>query len=135
MFASLHSYLKYSANVGIFSEWHPVLYKILSIFKLGGMSHMIQFTGARIQARMSGEQAMETKLDSDDDFLSRVLEMHAEDPKKFTFEDVFITCITNIGAGSDTTSISLTGILYHLITNPHVYSKVGIYPGYGFDQC
>lgn len=32
--------------------------------------------------------------------------------------DVFMTCMTNIGAGSDTTGISLSSVIYHLCKNP-----------------
>lgn len=50
--------------------------------------------------------------------------MNKEDPEKSTDLDVFITCITNIGAGSDTTSINLTSILYYLIKEPRCFEKV-----------
>lgn len=60
------------------------------------------------------------------DFLSQTLSLHAADPKAFPLSKVFDTCLTNIGAGSDTTSISLAGIFYHLLICPSAMSKVSI---------
>lgn len=57
-------------------------------------------------------------------FLKRLLNMHAENPEKISMADIFTTCITNIGAGSDTTSISLTAILYNLSKHASIYQKV-----------
>lgn len=58
------------------------------------------------------------------DFLSRTLELHEQNPEKFPFDAVHTTCITNIGAGSDTTSISLCAILHNLACHPKVLVKV-----------
>ncbi|KAJ4286534.1 hypothetical protein N0V90_013234 [Kalmusia sp. IMI 367209] len=87
------------------------------------MSHVTSFVGAQLQdrqQRLSNKQGGGT----DDDFVSKVLAQHEADPAKFTCADVFRTCITNIGAGSDTTSISLSAVMYHLIRNPDVLAKL-----------
>jgi len=58
------------------------------------------------------------------DFLSMLIQMHRANPEVVTTRDVFGSCMTNIGAGSDTTSISLTGILYYLHTHQGALRKV-----------
>lgn len=58
------------------------------------------------------------------DFMSKLFRLQDENPDKFPSSAIFATCMTNIGAGSDTTSISLCAILYDLITNPNVLDKV-----------
>lgn len=59
-----------------------------------------------------------------DDFLAKTLRLHRANPEKFPFRDVLSVCVTNIGAGSDTTSVSLSGIMYGLIKNPEALKKV-----------
>jgi hypothetical protein len=116
MLNSLHQYLRYCASVGVYSELHSWIFKPVMMLGASGFAHMINFTAKQI----SEQKASPGK----DDFLSRVLAMNKENPENFTDLDVFITCITNIGAGSDTTSISLTSIIYHLIKEPRCFEKV-----------
>lgn len=39
-------------------------------------------------------------------------------------DDVIAACRTNIGAGSDTASVSLTNILYHVISSPERLERI-----------
>lgn len=116
MLNALHQYLRYCGSVGVYSELHSWIFKPVMMLEASGFVHMVNFTAQQIseQKGSSGK----------DDFLSRVLTMNKENPEKFTDPDVFITCITNIGAGNDTTSISLTSILYQLIDEPWCFEKV-----------
>lgn len=81
------------------------------------MIAMVDFAMKQLQERLS-----QTKEDqaAGQDFLSRMLRLHEENPDKVTMEDVFGICLTNIAAGSDTTSISLSSVLYHLCKHPNV---------------
>ncbi|WPA95603.1 uncharacterized protein RHO25_000205 [Cercospora beticola] len=48
-----------------------------------------------------------------------------EDPdKKMTKYNVFMIGISNIIAGSDTTAVSLSSVLWHLIANPHTLQRL-----------
>ncbi|KAF2809394.1 cytochrome P450 oxidoreductase [Mytilinidion resinicola] len=123
MFTSLHSYLKYASRIGVVSEVHPIASKLLAKLGSGGMSHMMSFVGAQLQDRQQ-RLAEKEGGGTDDDFVSRILAQHKADPEKFTFTDVFSTCITNIGAGSDKTSISLSAVMYHLIRNPNMLAEL-----------
>lgn len=57
------------------------------------------------------------------DFLVRMLKMHEEDPEMFNMMNVFSTCMANIAAGSDTTSIILSAILWYLLKVPETLTK------------
>lgn len=120
---SLNSYLVYASQVGIFHELHPLLSRVLSLLPSNGIAHLGAFVVQQIsegQTRFK-EESLDDSLDP---FLKRLLEMHSKNPDKVSSADIFTTCITNIGAGSDTTSISLAAILYNICQYPNVYQKV-----------
>lgn len=52
------------------------------------------------------------------DFLSKFLAKHSADPDVFTSHHVLAGCVSNMVAGSDTTAISLSAVLYYLLKNP-----------------
>jgi len=84
---------------------------------------MVEFTQAQIDKRKEDETSPH-ELDGTGDFLSIYLALHKKDPSSFTDQDLFAGCITNIGAGSDTTSISLSSVLYNLCKHPEALQKL-----------
>jgi cytochrome P450 len=58
------------------------------------------------------------------DMLSRFIEAKHPDGRPLSLEEVLGEAMTVVGAGSDTTGISLRAILYYVITNPEVYAKL-----------
>ncbi|GKT62285.1 cytochrome P450 oxidoreductase [Colletotrichum tofieldiae] len=57
-------------------------------------------------------------------FLEKFLQKHEADPTNFTIMHIFTGCGANVGAGSDTTGISLSAILYYLMKRPDCYQKL-----------
>jgi len=122
--ASIEKTVAYSSQIGIYNEWHPVVFKLVSlIFGPQAMAQTfnIQFAEKAISERKAH---MDRKLDGPPDFLSKYLQSHSEDPETFTNYNVFIGCFQNIIAGSDTTGISLSAILYNLCKNPTAAKKL-----------
>lgn len=60
----------------------------------------------------------------DNFFLARALRLHKEKPDYFTNTEVYSTAAANINAGSDTTSISLTAVMWNLLKHPESFAKV-----------
>jgi cytochrome P450 len=58
------------------------------------------------------------------DMLSRFIEAKHPDGRPLSLDEVLTEAGTVVGAGSDTTGISLRAILYYVITNPEVYVKL-----------
>ncbi|KAF5573632.1 cytochrome P450 monooxygenase oxidoreductase, partial [Fusarium pseudocircinatum] len=125
MFASLHEYLKYCAVVGVEHEWHETLFWFMSKLPARGLAYVAQFTGEQInqrkQALKVGSLAEKTQKK---DFLSKLFHLHDENPERFPDGAIFTTCNTNIGAGSDTTSISLCAIMQNLAESPALRREV-----------
>lgn len=58
------------------------------------------------------------------DTVSKLLAAHQANPAKVTKEDVIHGGLTNIGAGTDTTSISLSAVVYYLWRNPRYLQRL-----------
>ncbi|KAJ9608403.1 hypothetical protein H2200_007391 [Cladophialophora chaetospira] len=127
MIAALDHYLRYLSKVGIYPEWHSFLMRVLSFFPNTGSRYLGIFTQQQVaegqktkpKSLLEKDEAKQT-----DDFLTKLLRMHALQPDKFPISAVFGTCMTNIGAGSDTTSVSLAGIMHQLMKSPATVAKL-----------
>ncbi|KEF54568.1 uncharacterized protein A1O9_09010 [Exophiala aquamarina CBS 119918] len=124
VFAALHVYLLHCANVGIYSEWHPIITKLEQFLPGPGMSFLTQFTQAQITERLNATKGDSEPSKTGNDFLTKLLKMHVEDPSKISMADIFLALLTNIGAGSDTTAVSLAAIMFYLIKNKSLYKKL-----------
>jgi hypothetical protein len=125
LFGAIHQYLVYCANVGVINEWHSLLYKVLPwIPGSSGRSYMTQFSAQQLQEKIRETKSGGVGDAGRGDFLTRLWSMHEKDPGKIGHGTMMSVCLTNIGAGSDTTSISLSAILYHVFKNPACLEKV-----------
>ncbi|KAI1618245.1 cytochrome P450 [Exophiala viscosa] len=98
--ASLHQYLGYAARVGVYSEWHKWAYLA------AGIAHVAVFALQRIDKRLRSEASGKTQRERDQQ------------------RRYIAVCVANVGAGSDTTSISLNAVLYCLCKNPPMVQKL-----------
>ncbi|EKG21959.1 Cytochrome P450 [Macrophomina phaseolina MS6] len=124
MLPALHRYLMWQTHVGIYAEWHAPLYRLMKLLRGNSdIAGVIAFSLRQIAARREANGDVEKRVDGDD-FLAKVLRLHEEEPRAFTMSDVISTCAMNIGAGSDTTSIALSGIMWGLVNNPEAFAKL-----------
>jgi hypothetical protein len=130
--AALEEHLWYSTAVGIFSWLHPYFYSIrnwLAGPDGAGRAYVMRFTQERI-AEHQKEQKKGIAVDGAEeekttmDFLSKFFKKNAYDPKSFTMYHLAMGCLSNMIAGSDTTAITLSAILYHLLKNPRTFDTL-----------
>jgi cytochrome P450 len=89
-----------------------------------GLQVMLDFSEQQVKKRQESLKDVERKPVPSDDFLAKVLARHAEDPDSFSMADVLDACATNIIAGSDTTAISITAIVWFLMKYPQASLRV-----------
>jgi cytochrome P450 len=88
------------------------------------MAWMVGFVQGQIRGRIEHIKPKEYASAEDTDFLGTILRMHGQNPDKIKIGDVYGFPLTNIGAGSDTTSVSLAGIMYNLIICPQKLQRL-----------
>jgi cytochrome P450 len=123
--ASLEGILFYAARIGTVPEWHPVLF-FANIFLFPSMRGIMFFmdfvnkvVGPRLQAPL-----LPKNNTGPTDFISRFRHLQSENPEKVRDKDIIASALATIGAGSDTTGISLTAVFYFLSRNKEVLGKV-----------
>jgi len=130
----LHAAMIYSTLVGIYAEWHPRIFGFMSRFEWSGAGarvFLMKFVQARIDARKKeqkgtggGDVEKVGVEEGPEDFLDKMLKANKADPKKVTDYHIFMMGLSNIIAGSDTTAVSLSAILYNLVKYPDTMRKL-----------
>ena len=121
---TIHNYSRYGAVIGVFAEWHPIVYKIVSKLASGedvGMAYLIKFTG---QAIAELGQSANDHEGEENDMLSELLVKHEKNPEAFTVADIHYHVLSNVVAGSETTGISLSAAVYFLWKKPRTLAKL-----------
>ncbi|PQE12870.1 cytochrome P450 oxidoreductase protein [Rutstroemia sp. NJR-2017a BBW] len=94
----------------------------------GGHGYVLGYTMRRIEERVKVLKdpriAEEKAREGTPDIMTRILMASEKDPEKVTRGDLITMCQSNIGAGSDTTAITLSSVLYHLLKFPETYQKL-----------
>lgn len=71
-----------------------------------------------------GERQANSSQDATRDFLSKFLDKHSQNLSVFSTYHVEAGCVSNMVAGSDTTSFSLSVVLYYLLQHPPAMRKL-----------
>lgn len=127
--------MPYATLVGIYHWLHPYLYQVMQRIPGTGAAarqKLLAFTqknkALREEQRKAWEiegKGIEEKAEGlPEDFLDKMLNMKREEKRGVTDYHCFIMGLSNIIAGSDTTAVSLSATLYHLIRTPRAMQKL-----------
>jgi hypothetical protein len=108
--------------LGLFPWLNPILmYLVIKFAPKGkGPGFVDEYANQLIESRRN--EKIETEGPSD--FIGKFMAIQSESPEKMKDKDIRNSAFANIAAGSDTTSITLSGILYHLLKNPKTMEKL-----------
>lgn len=132
----LHVTMKWSALTGIYPKLYSWLFypmARLGLVGIKGRLDLVKFVQNRMAMRAEERKLRDpekTSLKSQrkegtpKNFLDRLFDKHEENPEKVTKLHVFLNGLSNITAGSDTTSSTLSGLLYLLLSHPRVLMKL-----------
>ena len=129
--AALQKLMAYSTLVGIYPQWHPRLFGPLSRFSwsgAGGRTYIMRYVQGKIarhnEVKADPEAAPAQVQSKTQDLLEKMVLARDKDPEKVTDYHLFMMGQSNVIAGSDTTAVSLSSILYHLLCFPDVLDKL-----------
>ncbi|KAF7526024.1 hypothetical protein G7054_g10901 [Neopestalotiopsis clavispora] len=129
--SALDDFFDYAATIGVYPRLHPIMFKLQTMLageNGNGFNYINNFTQSQItkfrddpksseKAALQDEGSMETML-------AKFFRRNQEDHKRFTSYHTFIGCAQNVGAGSDTTAISLSATFYYLLKNPSTLQRL-----------
>ncbi|KAI1075116.1 cytochrome P450 [Whalleya microplaca] len=94
---------------------NPFLAKFLPAIEK--TNQVLQFSLRQVEERQRNPEPRR-------DILSQLLEAHKHDPESLSMREIIAITTTNVIAGSDTTAISLTSVLYYLGKYPEARRKL-----------
>jgi len=118
---AIHSQIVYGAHVGLFAELHPWLAAVVSTLGMAiPIDTLKAWTEPRTDARRKGFH--KDRSDARSDFLDKVLD--AEQNGKVESLMAYMIPLGNVGAGSDTTGLSLSAVVWYLAKNVQASDKL-----------
>lgn len=113
--------LGYASYIGLFTWLRPIIDPIAA-FMTKDIYYVQEFADRRVLA------TRQTKMDIDENgpvyMAKKLIKAQMDENKQITSQDIATTTGANIGAGSDTTGLSLSATLFYLYQHPRCLETV-----------
>ncbi|KAI2903012.1 hypothetical protein CBS63078_6052 [Aspergillus niger] len=122
---NLDAAISAASYIGLFIMLRPLIMKILRLMGLLGTDALADF--AERNVKMGGSRKAiygAENIGFYSPMLNRLLEAKKAAPGRFTEWDIMVNVISNVGAGSDTTAISLSAVFYFIYSNPETLQRL-----------
>ncbi|KAI1110951.1 cytochrome P450 [Nemania sp. NC0429] len=125
----IENQMSYGTFIGIYPRFHGVASATLN-FLAGKKGAVREYVARLSRARIAEEQEKRKGAPADEEalgaepFVSKLLTKYEQDPGKFQMDYVLAACTSNMAAGSDTTGITLSAIIYHLHKHPECLERL-----------
>jgi cytochrome P450 len=137
MISIIHNVVRYSAAMGVFSEWHPFIMRVMQYFSRQGevgIQYLYKFVADSIadwnasskEDRFLQEEKIEGGALLETDFLGSMLAKHRRNPEMFKVEDTNYHLLAQVGAGGETTGDEMCAAIYFLCKYPRVLEKLRV---------
>ena len=132
MMSTIHGSARYGAILGVYSEWHPIAFRLLKIFGPSGtigIAPIHRLVGKAVAEwqQLSGLRKPlgdEQKEAGADNILSSLLAREKVNSGTFSIDDAYYHSIPTVFAGGETTGCALTATLYFLCREPEKLGKL-----------
>ncbi|KAI1281580.1 cytochrome P450 [Xylaria sp. FL0933] len=120
--------LVYGTLMGIYSRFHHVAFTVINFLagkKGAGREFIVRLTRSRVaDVQEKRKEGTEEQSDGAEPFVSKFLAKYEVNPETFSMDHVLAGCTANMAAGSDTTGVTLSAILYFLLTHPQCLQEL-----------
>jgi cytochrome P450 len=133
MIGSLHSTLEYSTLIGIYSWAHKWVYKFgqkIPGSGAAGRAYLASTVRKELDQRVAQRSSEEKDggrahdLDAPRDFLDLALDAEKDPEKGMTMRHVYAMLLSNVVAGSDTTAVSLSSVIFYVARDRRVLARL-----------
>lgn len=110
--------------MGLYASLYPLVFKLIQTLSPKGEVKGPEALRGYVEKQVSAFKKQPPSTSLPESFVTKFLRLQQERPDYITERSVFIAAAGNIAAGSDTTSITLSAILYYLCKTPRVMQKL-----------
>jgi cytochrome P450 len=124
MMAGLEGATSIASYLGLYPWLQPLFYFISQHIGSASFEFLHKFIADGVNLAKSTKGPAEEDPDAPATMIGKLLNSQASSSQDLNDEQVGLAAIANIAAGSDTTQIGLSSILFFIYTNPHCLQKL-----------